>query len=120
MAKMFFSLGFWMTIVLFVVLGYALGYVVDETDPGSTYGATFKAPLHDEFQGANDVGPRDVAGRNKCASQTISRDDDLSFRQFANLQAGGRTYAPGLSFSLTHHPDRIRVCPGPIEIPPLY
>jgi len=120
MAKMFFSLGFWMTIVLFIVLGYAFGYVLDESGIGSTYESVTSALRH-EFRGtANQPAPGDVAGRNKCAPQTISRGDDLSFRQFANLQAGERTYAPGLSFSFARHPDRIRVCPGPIEIPPLY
>jgi hypothetical protein len=120
MAKMFFSLGFWMTIVLFIALGYASGYVLDESGVGSTYGVITSALRH-EFHGtANELGSSDVAGRNKCASQTTSRDDDLFFRQSANLQASDRTYAPGLSFSVTRHPDRIRVCPGPIEIPPLY
>jgi hypothetical protein len=116
MAKMIFSLGFWMTIVLFIALGYALGYVVDESGVGAPYGTKVTSLFHDEYPGVLS----DVAGHNKCASQTTSRDDDFLFRQFANLQASDRRYAPGLSFSVAHHPDRIRVCPGPIEVPPLY
>ena len=35
MAKMFFSLGFWMTIVLLIALGYAFGYALGADCPGS-------------------------------------------------------------------------------------
>ena len=125
MAKMIFSLGFWMTIVLFVALGYALGYVIDESGLGSGYGiaGSTSAPitLRDEHRiFESDQSAAEIAARNVCAPQTASRDDDLRFRQVASLQAADRTYAPGLSFSITHHPNRIRICPGPIEIPPLY
>jgi hypothetical protein len=125
MAKMFFSLGFWMTIVLFIALGYALGYVIDEKGLGSSSGvagATLtSSALHDEYRSLeSDLSAADIAARNVCTPQTASRDDDSLFRQVPNLQAADRTYVPGLSFSIMHHPSRIRVCPGPIEIPPLY
>ena len=117
MGKMIFSLGFWMTIVLFIALGYALGYVVDESGLGPSYAAnlneSYRSLERDRRADKGDV-------RNLCAPQAASRDDDLRFRQTANLQAADRTYAPGLSFSITHHPRRISVCSGPIETPPLY
>jgi hypothetical protein len=125
MAKMIFSLGFWMTIVLFIALGYALGYVLDEDGLGSSSsvaGATLtSSSLHGEDRSLErDLSAAEVAARNACVPQAASRDDDLLFRNVASLQAADRTYVPGLSFSITHHPNRIRVCPGPIEIPPLY
>ena len=125
MAKMIFSLGFWMTIVLFIALGYALGYVIDESGLGSGYsvaGSKFTpSTLHDEYRSTEtDLSSAENAARNVCASQTASHDSGLLFRQVASLQAADRTYAPGLSFSITHHPRRIRICPGPVEVPPLY
>jgi hypothetical protein len=125
MAKMIFSLGFWMTIILFIALGYALGYVIDEAGLGSSYsvaGSTFTpSTLHNEYRNVeSDLSAAEIAARKVCASQAASRDDDLLFRQVRSLQAADRTYAPGFSFSITHHPSRIRICPGPIEIPPLY
>ena len=117
MAKMIFSLGFWMTIVLFVALGYALGYVVDESGLEPSYAAN----LHESYRSLESDRRADQADRrNLCAPQAASRDDDLLFRQAANLQAADRTYAPGLSFSVTHRPHRVGICAGPIEIPPLY
>lgn len=125
MAKMIFSLGFWMTIVLFIALGYALGYVIDENGLGSSYSeakSTFTpSALHDEYRSLeSELSAAEIAAGKVCAPQAAARDDDLLFRQVASLQAADRTYAPGLSFSITHHPSRIRICPGPIEIPPLY
>ena len=125
MGKMIFSLGFWMTIVLFIALGYALGYVIDESGLGSSSGVAGSTSttltLRDERRGfESDLSAAEIAARNVCAPQTASHDDDLRFRQVASVQAADRTYAPGLSFIITHHPSRIRVCPGPIEIPPLY
>jgi hypothetical protein len=116
MAKMIFSLGFWMTIVLFIAMGYALGYALDESGVESPYGDKLTSVFHDQYR----TSGADVADRNKCAPQTTSRDDDLSFRQSTNLQGADRTYAPGLSFTIARRPDRIKVCPGPIEVPPLY
>jgi hypothetical protein len=124
MAKMIFSLGFWMTIVLFIALGYALAYVIDEKGLGSSYNVagSFTPPaLHDKNRSVeSDQSAAEIAARKVCAPQTASRDDDVLFRQVTSVQAADRAYAPGMSFSITHHPSRIRICPGPIKIPPLY
>jgi len=126
MAKMFFSLGFWMTIVLFIALGYALGYAIGAECPGSTHcgdgqSAVTSLALQDESRSLeSDLKASDVASRSRCAPQATLRENDLSFRQFANLQAGDSTYAPGLSITTTRQPDHVSICPGPIEIPPLY
>jgi hypothetical protein len=124
MSRMFFSLGFWMTIILFIALGYALRSAIGADCPGSNCGnqqSTFASSLQSTGRSPqSDLRAGNLAVVDRCARQTTPRADDLSFRQFANLQAGELTYAPGLSFTMTDHPDRVAVCPGPIEIPPRY
>ncbi|MGA7869915.1 MAG: hypothetical protein WCA22_03360 [Candidatus Binatus sp.] len=126
MAKMFFSLGFWMMIVLFIALGYAFGYALGADCPGSMNcvagrSAIASSALQDKSRSLeSDLGPGESASGSRCAPQATLRENGLSFRQFANLQAGDSTYAPGLSITITRHPDRVSVCPGPIEIPPRY
>jgi hypothetical protein len=124
MGKMFLSLGFWMTILLFIALGYTFEYAwgaerSDAMNPAYTR-ATFASSdfsdrnLHFE----NDLGASDVARRSRCASAASPRTDYPDFQQMANLQAGDApVYAPGLSFSITHRPPEVALCPGPVEIP---
>ena len=123
MAKMFLSLGFWMTIVLFVALGYAIGHAFGSECSGSMNcrdGRIEFAPpvLHDVNRSfENDPRASDVVGRSRCAPNATPRSNGLDFQQMANLQAGAPTYAPGLSFSIASRPPQMNICPGPIEIP---
>ena len=120
MAKMFLSLGFWMTIVLFIALGYALGSECPGSmncgDRHTTLAPSFLSDENPNFE----IDPRasDVIPRSRCAPLASPRSSNLSdFQQMANLQAGGPTYAPGLSLTITRRPPRMSLCPGPIEIP---
>jgi len=62
MAKMFFSLGFWMTIVLFIALGYALGAL------GYSFGA-------------------DRAGSMNCAARQSARASSMLADENRGLQS---------------------------------
>lgn len=126
MAKMFFSLGFWMTIVLLIALSYALSAV------GYSFGADCAGPMNcGDGQSAivspvlpevnrnpeNDLPSRDVFPRSKCAPNATPRSNISDFSQMANLQAGGPTYAPGLSLTIASRLPQVSLCPGAIEIP---
>src|ERR1700731_4757896 len=131
MAKMFMSLGFWMTIVLFIALGYAFdrawgaecagsintincGYT-HATRASSISPASWISPDENHFE--NDLGPSDVR-RRRCANSASPRTDYPDFQQMANLQAGDApVYAPGFSLNITRRPPEVTLCPGPIEIP---
>ena len=113
MAKMFFSLGFWMTIVFLFVLAYVIKDANGAECPGA--GCAYQQQVM-----RTDSLSENAKFRAGCASQTARRESDLQFRQSANLQAADTTYAPGLSFSITHRTNRLRLCAGPIEIPPHY
>jgi hypothetical protein len=123
MARMFFSLGFWMTIVLFVALGYAFGHAFGSECSGSMNcrdGRIESTPpsLQDENRSfENDRRASDVERRSRCAQNATPRSNGLDFQQMANLQAGAPTYAPGLSFTIERQPPQMSVCAGPIEIP---
>jgi hypothetical protein len=123
MAKVFLSLGFWMTIVLFVALGYALGNAFGSECAGSINcrdgRLAFTPPLlQDENRSfENDLRAEHFALRNRCALDATPYSNTLDFQQMANLQGGGPTYAPGLSFAIEGQPPRMSICPGPIEIP---
>ncbi len=120
MAKIFLSLGFWMTIVLFIALGYALdfahGAVYSET--AIDHPAIAKSILQDEnLRAASDLQGSDVVPRSRCPQSATPRSNIADFPQMANLQEGGPAYAPGFSFSITSEPPTLSACPGPIEIP---
>jgi hypothetical protein len=123
MAKMIFSLGFWMTIVLFIALGFAIGHASGAECDGSmncgykhtTFASSAFSDENRHFK--NDLGASDVARRRRCAANATSRSDYPDFQQMANVQAGGPTYAPGFSLTLTRRPPQASLCPGPIEIP---
>jgi hypothetical protein len=125
MAKMFLSLGFWMTIVLFIALGYTFKSAYGAecaglTNCGYTPVGFASSTLPDENQHfENDLGASnsDVARRRPCVA-SASPATYPDFQQMANLQAGDRpVYAPGLSLTMTRRPPELRLCPGPIEIP---
>ena len=120
MGKMFLSLGFWMTILLFIALGYTFenawgSECADAMNCGYTRSSVFPdRNLHFE----NDLGASDVARRHRCAPTASPRNDYPDFQQMANLQAGDRpVYAPGLSLTITRRPPEVSLCPGPVEIP---
>ncbi len=119
MAKIFLSLGFWMTIVLFIALGYAFDFA-----HGAEYSETaidhpaIATSLQDEnLRAANDLQSSDIVPRSKCPQNATPRSNVADFQQMANLQEGGPAYAPGFSFSITRQPPTLSACPGPIEIP---
>lgn len=119
MAKMFFSLGFWMTIVLFIALGYAIGAEC----PGSMncgYGqsaSTSSVSSDGDRTFHSDLPATDVFSRRRCAPDAALRGNLSDFQQMANLQAGGPTYAPGFSLRITPRPPEASLCPGAVQIP---
>ena len=124
MGKMFLSLGFWMTILLFIALGYAFNYAwgaecADSINcgyTGSTFGSSPFAGENRHFE--NDLGTRDVARRHRCVPNEPARTNYPNFQQMANLQANdGPVYSPGLSLTITRRPPEVSLCPGPMEIP---
>jgi hypothetical protein len=132
MTKMFLSLGFWMTILLFVALGYAYENAwgsecaesincsyTHATRASSISPASWISPDENQnFQFENDLGASDDVRRRRCAPNTSPRIDYPDFQQMANLQAGDApVYAPGFSLNITRRPPEVTLCPGPIEIP---
>jgi hypothetical protein len=135
MAKMFMSLGFWMTIVLFIALGYAFNRAWGAECAGSVntincgYGHATRASSispaswispdeNQHFQIENDLNASDDVRRRRCANNVSPRTDYPDFQQMANLQAGDApVYAPGFSLNITRRPPEVTLCPGPIEIP---
>ena len=123
MAKMIFSLGFWMTIVLFIALGYAFDHAWGAECDGSmncgfrraAFASTAFSDENRHFE--NDLGASDVARRRRCASNATAASNYPDFQQMANVQGGGPTYAPGFSLTITRRPPQVSLCPGPIEIP---
>ena len=108
MDKIILSGGFWLTLVLFVMLGYAFG-----AEPSST---ALSAAQYGSKTSENDARASDSRERSRCAPASARRTADPDFPQAANWQRGGSTFAPGLSFTLTSK-SHVTLCPGPVEIP---
>ena len=105
MAKMFMSLGFWMTIVLFIALGYAFdrawgaecagsvnsincGYM-HATRGSSISPVSWNSPDENQnFQIENELNASNDVRRHRCANNASPRTDYPDFQQMANLQAG--------------------------------
>ena len=121
MAKIFLSLGFWMTIVLFIALGYAFDFAhgAEHSETAIDHPAIATSILQDENQRVveNDLQGSDIVPRSRCPQSATPRSNIADFQQMANLQEGGPAYAPGFSFSITRQPPTLSACPGPIEIP---
>jgi hypothetical protein len=119
MAKLFLSLGFWMTIVLFIALGYAFDFAhgAEYSETAIDHPAIATSILQDQRVADNDLQGSDVVPRTKCAQSATARSNIADFQQMANLQGGEPAYAPGFSFSITSEPPTLSACPGPIEIP---
>jgi hypothetical protein len=120
MGKMFLSLGFWMTIILFIALGYAFRQAYGAEclncgNPSSTVDSFASSEQGWHFE--NNLGANDVARSSRCAPNAAVRPNDPEFEQMANLQQGGPVYAPGFSITLGRRSPQVSLCPGPIEIP---
>src|ERR1700735_4792239 len=119
---MIFSLGFWMTIVLFIALGYAFDRACGSECPDSlncsfrhvAFASSASSDENRHFE--NDLGASDVDRRRRCAGNATSRSDYPDY-PVANLQAGAPNSAPGFTVTLTRRPPQMSLCPGPIEIP---
>jgi hypothetical protein len=125
MAKMFFSLGFWMTIVLFVGLGYVFGAEFpDAIDYRAEMAATEvswspheqSSPLQ-QYQDQEDIRANDIHEPPGCMPNATPTGNNSMFPQMANWERGGSMYAPGLSLSISEKPSQMSLCPGPVEIP---
>ena len=68
MAKMFFSLGFWMTIVLFIALGYALGAL------GYSFGADCAGAMNCD-DGQSAIASSVLAGENRSLQSDLRASD---------------------------------------------
>jgi hypothetical protein len=119
MAKLFLSLGFWMTIVLFIALGYAFDFAhgAEYSETAIDHPAIATSILQDQRVADNDLQGSDVVPRSRCPQSATPRSNMADFPQMANLQGGGSAYAPGFSFSITSEPPTLSACSGPIEIP---
>ena len=122
MNRIILSAGFWVTIVVFVVFGYARGDVCPAGSMNCGAGAGNLAIATSVLQDENrnfesDARASDSFTRSRCAPEAAARGTDPSFPQIANWQRGGSMYAPGLSLTVTRRPHHVTLCPGPVEIP---
>ena len=120
--RIILSAGFWVTIIVFVVIGYALGDVCPagsmKCGPGAENLAIATSVLQDENRNPeSDPRASDSFARSRCAPEASSHSTNPSFPQIANWQRGGSMYAPGLSLTMTRRPHHVTLCPGPVEIP---
>ena len=120
MTRIIFSAGFWVTLLVFVVFGYAFADVcpAGSMNCGSEHLGIATSVLQDEsLKSESDARSSDRFVRSRCAPEAAARSTDPSFPQIANWQRGGSMYAPGLSLTMTRRPDHVTICPGPVEIP---
>jgi hypothetical protein len=124
MAKMIFSLGFWMTMVLFIGLGYVFGAdLPDWADHGKAAQAVAVGWSPDE-QSPSLQQYQDQPGAERTSDFPLPagcRPDatpptDSMFPQTANWQRGGSMYAPGVSLTFSDN-HQVSLCPGPVVIP---
>jgi hypothetical protein len=117
MAKIFLSLGFWMTIVLFIALGYAFDFAhgAEYSETAIDHPSIATSILQDQRVAYSDLRGSDIVPR--CPQSATPRSNIADFQQMANLQEGGPAYAPGFSFSITRQSPQLSACAGPIEIP---
>jgi hypothetical protein len=120
--RIILSAGFWVTMIVFVVFGYALGDVCPAGSMNCRVGAEHlgiaTSVLQDENRKSEGgAWASDTDRRSRCAPEAAARSTDPGFPQIANWQRGGSMYAPGLSLTITRRPDHVTLCPGPVEIP---
>ena len=122
MTRIIFSAGFWVTLLVFVVFGYAFADICPagsmKCGVSTENLAIATSVLQDENRKSeSDVRASDSLAESRCAPEAAARSTNPSFPQIANWQRGGSMYAPGLSLTMTRRPDHVTVCPGPVEIP---
>jgi hypothetical protein len=124
MTRIIFSAGFWVTVLVFIVFGYA--HALGDVCPAGSMKcgvstenfAIATSVLQDENRKSeSDVRASDSLTESRCAPEAAARSTNPSFPQIANWQRGGSMYAPGLSLSMTRRPEHVTLCPGPVEIP---
>ena len=124
MTRIIFSAGFWVTVLVFIVFGYA--HALGDVCPAGSMkcGASTEnlaiatSVLQDENRKSeSDVRASDSLTESRCAPEAAARSTNPSFPQIANWQRGGSMYAPGLSLTMTRRPQHVTLCPGPVEIP---
>jgi hypothetical protein len=124
MTRIIFSAGFWVTVLVFIVFGYA--HALGDVCPAGSMKcgvstenfAIATSVLQDENRKSeSDVRASDSLAERRCAPEAAARSTNPSFPQIANWQRGGSMYAPGLSLTMTRRPEHVTLCPGPVEIP---
>lgn len=121
MAKMFFSLGFWMTIVLFVTLGYVFGA---ELPSPMAYRAE-QQTIYESLASRDEASQYlDQSNHNGAAAEDRelpgcpSNESPNKFPRSYSADRQEPRFAPGLSFSLGGNPPRMsNLCAAPVEIP---
>jgi hypothetical protein len=121
MAKQFFSLGFWMTIVLFISLSYVFAAEVPSPTTYEAEEQTIQGPLVPREEAPNYVDETNTysAGaedrdRRGCPSDEGSNKFPPSY----SAERRELRFAPGLTFTLGDKPSRMSsLCAGPVEIP---
>ncbi len=118
MTKIILSSGFWLTLAVFVALGYA--FAAD--CPGSLNcadgtSALSSSLIHGNATSDSAARASDVLNRSRCASMPAVRGTDPAFPEVANWERGGSMFAPGFSLTMTRRPNHFTLCPGPVEIP---
>ena len=122
MTRIIFSAGFWMTLLVFVVFGYAFADFCPagsiKCGAGTENLAIATSVLQDENRKSeSDVRASDSLAKSRCAPEGAARSTNPNFPQIANWQRGGSIYAPGLSLTMTRRPEHVTLCPGPVEVP---
>jgi len=120
MTRIIFSAGFWVTVMVFVVFGYAFADVCSagSMNCGPEHLGIATSVLQDEsLKPESDARASDRLARSRCAPEAAARSTNPSFPQIANWQRGGSMYAPGLSLTMTRRPEHVTLCPGPVEVP---
>jgi len=115
MIRLISCLGFWLTIGLFVVFGYALGGEYDpmngrevcSTDLQST---TPAAADRNESLGENESNAKET----DCIGNPVAPVDDLA--QSINRVGGDPVYAPSIILTFTGDPPRVGLCPRAIPV----
>jgi hypothetical protein len=121
MAKMFFSLGFWMTIVLFISLGYVFGAELPSPLNYSAEEHTIGGPLAPRDEASQYVDQNNQNGaavEDRELRGCPSNESPNKFPPSYSAERQGPRFAPGLTFTLGDKPARMSsLCAGPVEIP---
>ena len=121
MAKMFFSLGFWMTIVLFVSLGYVFGAELPSPMAYRAEEQTVDGPLAPRDEASQYLDQTNQYNAGAKDRELRGCSSNVSPNKFPPSYSAERQeprFAPGLSFTLGGNSPRMSsLCAGPVEIP---